>query len=558
MLNAVVIGALLAGSFGVVSPESASAAWPSGVQRVKVSAERISGRTRFDTAAAVARKAFPGWLGAKHVVIANGEDRALSDPLAAAALAWAYEAPLLLTEAGELPAATRSALGEIASVNSTVTVHVVGGTRSVPAARLSDIRAAIGSNRVEQPWTAGSRYDLARGIALRVAQVAQQTGRTVPDAVFLANGADADKYFDALSLSSVSAATGVPILLTARDTVPDATARALRELSPREVIAAGGEKTISAIAFRSAGGTTRWWGRSRYSTSTAIANSAIYRGWLKRSEAGLVAARTDAAAASVLTGRKRAPLLVTDGTSLRQETAAYLSSGVSSCLVLGGPLSVSAGVMAELGGAPGKPTFLSPDGLVAGKARVKVRAGVNTTVVTLFSGTTRVGVREVSPYSTVDFGLVSMPASGSTLRAVAGNPDGGAGEGSRRVTRLSYPWPTGIVVDKSDFRLYWIKDHVLVADYPVAHGRNGWTPVATWKILSKYYPDPSSVYGPRKMRLYRKVGSSYVYTAYAIHGTNNAASIGTLASAGCIRMYNEDVLELFPQVPLGTLVQTRE
>ena len=271
-----------------------------------------------------------------------------------------------------------------------------------------------------------------------------------------------------------------------------------------------------------------------------------------------MAARSDAAAASVLTGRKRAPLLVTDGTSLRQETAAYLSSGVSSCLVFGGPLSVTPGVMAELGGSPAVPRLLSPEGLVAGRARVSVRVGVNTTVVTLFSGTTRIGGREAKPFSTVDFGTVSMPASGGALRIVAGNPDGRGAESSRRITRLSYLWPTGIVVDKSDFRLYWIKDNVLVKHYPVAHGRNWWTPAAIWRINSKYHPDPSSVYGPRKMRLYRQVGSSYVYTAYAIHGTNNPSSIGTLASAGCIRMYNDDVLELFPQVPLGTMVQTRE
>jgi lipoprotein-anchoring transpeptidase ErfK/SrfK len=38
---------------------------------------------------------------------------------------------------------------------------------------------------------------------------------------------------------------------------------------------------------------------------------------------------------------------------------------------------------------------------------------------------------------------------------------------------------------------------------------------------------------------------------YAIHGTNNPASIGGFVSHGCIRMFNEDVLDLYQRVPLG-------
>jgi len=41
---------------------------------------------------------------------------------------------------------------------------------------------------------------------------------------------------------------------------------------------------------------------------------------------------------------------------------------------------------------------------------------------------------------------------------------------------------------------------------------------------------------------------------YAIHGTNRPNSIGTFASYGCIRMYNEDILDLFERVHVGTPV----
>lgn len=130
-----------------------------------------------------------------------------------------------------------------------------------------------------------------------------------------------------------------------------------------------------------------------------------------------------------------------------------------------------------------------------------------------------------------------------------------------RKTPFRYPWRTYIVVDKSRFHLYWVKDRVLVKSYPIAHGRKwGYTPPRVWRIDAKYRS--SGVYGPRKMRMFKRVatrsGYRYVFTRYAIHGTNNPPSIGTMASAGCIRMYNKDVLELFPKVPLGTMVVTRD
>ena len=43
-------------------------------------------------------------------------------------------------------------------------------------------------------------------------------------------------------------------------------------------------------------------------------------------------------------------------------------------------------------------------------------------------------------------------------------------------------------------------------------------------------------------------------TLYRIHGTNEPESIGHDVSAGCIRMRNEDVVDLYEQTPVGTRV----
>ena len=43
-------------------------------------------------------------------------------------------------------------------------------------------------------------------------------------------------------------------------------------------------------------------------------------------------------------------------------------------------------------------------------------------------------------------------------------------------------------------------------------------------------------------------------TEYAIHGTNMPGSIGGFVSYGCIRMYNQDITDLFGRVSVGTTV----
>jgi lipoprotein-anchoring transpeptidase ErfK/SrfK len=41
---------------------------------------------------------------------------------------------------------------------------------------------------------------------------------------------------------------------------------------------------------------------------------------------------------------------------------------------------------------------------------------------------------------------------------------------------------------------------------------------------------------------------------YAIHGTNNPGSIGHFVSHGCIRMFNEDIMDLYQRASVGTAV----
>lgn len=112
--------------------------------------------------------------------------------------------------------------------------------------------------------------------------------------------------------------------------------------------------------------------------------------------------------------------------------------------------------------------------------------------------------------------------------------------------------PTGrvsIVIDREKQRLYVYEDGRFFAEYPVAVGKSETpTPVGEWKITSK-----SSGWGGGFGT--RWLGLNVPWGIYGIHGTNKPWSIGQRASAGCIRMHNKHVEEIFPWIPLGTPVK---
>jgi lipoprotein-anchoring transpeptidase ErfK/SrfK len=216
-------------------------------------------------------------------------------------------------------------------------------------------------------------------------------------------------------------------------------------------------------------------------------------------------------------------------------------------------------VRVRVWGVPGRPKMLNPPAGYAGKSvSVRARAGSSTSSMTLSVNGKYVRTVACQPGSSAGFGTVYLPKGTSTFSIVSENPFGERASYSYRVRRLIWPWATCIVIDKSQFRLYWVRNGALVKTYRIAIGKPSTpTPSRTWKILSKERTDPHGVFGPRKLRLYKQSGSGWLRTGYGIHGTNEPWVIGTMASHGCIRLTNSDILELWPQVPYGTMVQTR-
>ncbi|MDR7074913.1 L,D-transpeptidase [Fictibacillus barbaricus] len=106
--------------------------------------------------------------------------------------------------------------------------------------------------------------------------------------------------------------------------------------------------------------------------------------------------------------------------------------------------------------------------------------------------------------------------------------------------------PYEIFVSTARKRLALMKDGTVIKRYPIGVGKMLTpTPTGMYTIVNKA-PNPGGPYGVMWMGLSEP--------HYGIHGTNNPASIGKVVSKGCIRMYNNHVLELSRLVPIGTKV----
>lgn len=127
--------------------------------------------------------------------------------------------------------------------------------------------------------------------------------------------------------------------------------------------------------------------------------------------------------------------------------------------------------------------------------------------------------------------------------------------------------------------LYYVREDGTAIRYPVAVGRQGrtlsgraviadkrkwpgWTPTAN---MLRREPE---VYGPFARGipggLRSPLGARALYihrngrdTYYRVHGTNDLESVGNSGSAGCIRMFNHDIIDLFERITIPMTINIR-
>ncbi len=176
---------------------------------------------------------------------------------------------------------------------------------------------------------------------------------------------------------------------------------------------------------------------------------------------------------------------------------------------------------------------------------------------------------QTSAYSdpSIRYQGVFPPSSGPMVE----EEDGAALSPKMRRQIVSYSTreaPGTIVIDTPNTYLYLVLGNGQAMRYGIGVGRDGfrwsgvqqiarkaewpdWHPPAEMVARQPYLPrfmagGPSNPMGARALYL----GNSI----YRIHGTNSPSTIGGRVSSGCIRMLNEDVIDLYTRVNVGTKV----
>jgi lipoprotein-anchoring transpeptidase ErfK/SrfK len=223
-----------------------------------------------------------------------------------------------------------------------------------------------------------------------------------------------------------------------------------------------------------------------------------------------------------------------------------LAAAIAAC---GGLLSLSAANAASSLIVPPPPGVLSPDGAAIA---ISARAGDGRTMF------------DPPPGRTIAF----APRFGAWNRPDLSGRSIDPAFLPRTVAYVGKWKPGTIVIDTGRRYLYLVLDDKTAKRYGVGVGRQGfewtgtqaitrkaewpsWTPPEAMKQRQPWLPvsmkgGPGNPLGARALYL----GD----TDYRIHGSNEPWTIGHAVSSGCIRMRNEDVMDLYSRVKVGTTV----
>ncbi|WP_299356358.1 L,D-transpeptidase [uncultured Shimia sp.] len=201
------------------------------------------------------------------------------------------------------------------------------------------------------------------------------------------------------------------------------------------------------------------------------------------------------------------------------------------------------------------------------------RAAVLMAGLALLSACASQGPNSATPkaYDVLTDGEITLPAVPNTYLEPPNRRAEVAYNGSEE--------PGTIVVDPHAKFLYFVEEDGQATRYPIAVGIEGrafrgsatvnhskeWPSWAPTKNMLRSEPE---VYGPFAGGIPGGVASPlgaralYLYrggkdTRYRIHGTNDMESIGNANTAGCIRLFNQDIIHLAERTPNGTAVVVR-
>jgi lipoprotein-anchoring transpeptidase ErfK/SrfK len=156
-------------------------------------------------------------------------------------------------------------------------------------------------------------------------------------------------------------------------------------------------------------------------------------------------------------------------------------------------------------------------------------------------------------------------------RAASTNPRGGSPIKKQVVDYETTLKPGTIVIETGERRLYLVLEDGKAMKYGIGVGREGFTWSGTNRITRKaewpgWTPPPAMRKRVPDLPAYmpggpdNPLGARALYigsTLYRVHGTSEPWSIGQAVSSGCIRLTNDDVIDLYDRVQVGAAIVVR-
>ena len=293
--------------------------------------QRLSGDNRYETSVEVSEKNFKS---ADTVVLASGQN--IADALVASSYADIEEAPILLTNKNSI---SDEVLDEIERLKADKVV-IVGGQSSIS----SSVESRLKKEDIKVTRISGSdRFDTSDKLSQEVSRLSKKSSQAI-----LVNGY---KNIDALSVSSLATKGGLPILLNGRNALNMSVKNRLRQMNVKKVYIIGGNNSISSDVEKELKrmqiSVARLSGTDRYETSANIAKYAY-----KDFDEAIVASGenpVDALAASTLTGKKEAPILLTNKNKIPKSIKKIIEDmDIGKITIVGGENSITDNVMDDM------------------------------------------------------------------------------------------------------------------------------------------------------------------------------------------------------------------
>ncbi len=261
--------------------------------------ERISGKSRIETAIGVSKEIFK--KGTQNVIIANKDK--YTDTLTAVPLASKLQASMLFVDHNNITDSTLNEIKRLGAKN----IYIIGGKASVS----DNIEQKMKNFNIVR-FSGKNKYETSRKIAKFVA------GNSKIDSVEIASG---ENFADALAISGISVKKKTPIILSDEKKVGTDTENLLKDFGVKKVNIAGGTSSISKNTekrIQKEGiNVKRFSGANRYETSQIIARE------VGLSEQVIISngnSSADSLIAGFYSSAKKSPLLLVQKDNLSKGT----------------------------------------------------------------------------------------------------------------------------------------------------------------------------------------------------------------------------------------------